>query len=53
MQVAQRAVILRLGRVIWDGKPAQITHDELGELFLTGRMRDEGDAEHGGSNPLL
>ena len=41
MAVAQRAVILRLGKVIWDGRPADITHDELGELFLTGRMRGE------------
>jgi branched-chain amino acid transport system ATP-binding protein len=41
MEVAERAVILRLGTVIWDGRPADITHDELGELFLTGRMRGE------------
>ncbi|KJC38814.1 ABC transporter ATP-binding protein [Bradyrhizobium sp. LTSP857] len=46
MAVAQRAVILRLGKVIWDGRPADITHDELGELFLTGRMRGEADVEH-------
>ena len=46
MAVAQRAVILRLGKVIWDGRPADITHDELGELFLTGRMRGEAEAEH-------
>ena len=46
MQVAQRAVILRLGKVIWDGRPADITHDELGELFLTGRMRGETGVEH-------
>jgi branched-chain amino acid transport system ATP-binding protein len=46
MAVAQRAVILRLGKVIWDGPPADITHDELGELFLTGRMRGETDVEH-------
>jgi len=46
MTVAQRAVILRLGKVIWDGRPADITHDELGELFLTGRMRGETDIEH-------
>jgi branched-chain amino acid transport system ATP-binding protein len=46
MAVAQRAVILRLGRVIWDGRPADITHDELGKLFLTGRMRGEADVEH-------
>jgi len=41
MEVADRAVILRLGEVIWDGKPADISHDELGELFLTGKMRSE------------
>ncbi len=35
MEVAERAVILRLGKVIWDGLPKDITHDELGELFLT------------------
>lgn len=46
MQVAHRAVILRLGQVIWDGRPADITHDELGELFLTGRMRGETGVEH-------
>jgi branched-chain amino acid transport system ATP-binding protein len=46
MEVAHRAVILRLGQVIWDGKPADITHDELGELFLTGRMRGEASAKH-------
>ena len=46
MEVAERAVILRLGAVIWDGRPADITHDELGELFLTGRMRGETSAVH-------
>lgn len=46
MEVAQRAVILRLGKVIWDGKPAEISHDELGELFMTGKMRDEAEAPH-------
>lgn len=46
MEVAERAVILRLGAVIWDGKPADITHEELGELFLTGRMRGETAASH-------
>ncbi|MCZ6910309.1 MAG: ABC transporter ATP-binding protein [Rickettsia endosymbiont of Ixodes persulcatus] len=46
MDVAQRAVILRLGKVIWDGMPADITHDELGELFLTGKMRGELEAPH-------
>lgn len=46
MEVAQRAVILRLGKVIWDGKPDDISHDELGELFLTGKMRGEQEAAH-------
>ena len=46
MEVAERAVILRLGKVIWDGLPKDITHDELGELFLTGKMRGETDAVH-------
>lgn len=46
MEVAQRAVILRLGKVIWDGLPKDITHDELGELFLTGKMRGELEAAH-------
>jgi branched-chain amino acid transport system ATP-binding protein len=46
MEVAQRAVILRLGKVIWDGKPAEISHDELGELFMTGKMRGETDVQH-------
>lgn len=43
MQVAERAIILRLGAVIWDGTPAEISHDELGELFLTGKMRGEAE----------
>jgi len=46
MEVAERAVILRLGTVIWDGPPKDITHDELGELFLTGKMRGETEAAH-------
>jgi branched-chain amino acid transport system ATP-binding protein len=46
MEVAERAVILRLGKVIWDGHPKDITHDELGELFLTGKMRGEAEVVH-------
>ena len=45
IEVAERAVILRLGKVIWDGAPADISHDELGELFLTGKIRGEIGAE--------
>ncbi|MBE9639638.1 ATP-binding cassette domain-containing protein [Salipiger mangrovisoli] len=52
MEVADRAVILRLGEVIWDGSPAEITHDELGELFLTGKMRGERELEAAHSNSL-
>ena len=40
MQVADRAVVLRLGEVIWDGPAAGINHDQLGELFMTGRLAD-------------
>jgi branched-chain amino acid transport system ATP-binding protein len=46
MEVAERAIILRLGKVIWDGRPQDITHDELGALFLTGKMRGEAEAAH-------
>jgi branched-chain amino acid transport system ATP-binding protein len=44
MQVAERAVVLRLGRVIWDSPVGAVTHDELGELFMTGRL--SRDAPH-------
>lgn len=44
MEVVDRAVILRLGEVIWDGRPADISHEDLGELFLTGRMRGERES---------
>ena len=46
MEVAERAIILRLGKVIWDGRPQDITHDELGALFLTGKLRGEAEAAH-------
>ena len=42
MQVAERAVVLRLGKVIWDGRTADITHAELGELFMTGQLSGSG-----------
>lgn len=38
MQVAERAVVLRLGKVIWDGRTTDITHAQLGELFMTGQL---------------
>jgi branched-chain amino acid transport system ATP-binding protein len=37
MEVAQRAVVLRLGRIVWTGGTSTITHGELGSLFMTGR----------------
>ena len=40
MEVVDRAIVLRLGLPIWDGPPAAITHDELGELFMTGKLPD-------------
>lgn len=40
MEVAQRAVVLRLGQVIWDGPTQEISHAELGSLFLTGKLPD-------------
>jgi branched-chain amino acid transport system ATP-binding protein len=38
MEVAERAVVLRLGKVIWDGRTRDITHGELGDLFMTGEI---------------
>lgn len=38
MEVAERAVVLRLGKVIWDGATQDITHGELGDLFMTGEI---------------
>ena len=40
MEVAERAVVLRLGKVIWDGRKVDITHAELGQLFMTGQIGD-------------
>lgn len=51
MQVAKRAVVLRLGEVIWDGPVADVNHEQLGELFMTGRLSDgrtlTSAADHG------
>lgn len=44
MEVAERAVVLRLGKVIWDGRTSDITHAELGELFMTGQLGGSGTA---------
>jgi branched-chain amino acid transport system ATP-binding protein len=36
LQVAGRAVVLRLGQIIWNGAVAELTDKKLGALFLTG-----------------
>ena len=38
MEVSKRVAVLRLGQVIWTGAPAAITHEQLGSLFMTGRL---------------
>ena len=38
MQVASRAAVLRLGEVIWTGPPDSISFDQLGEIFMTGKL---------------
>jgi branched-chain amino acid transport system ATP-binding protein len=40
MQVAERAVVLRLGKVIWDSPASEVSHTDLGELFMTGRVQE-------------
>jgi branched-chain amino acid transport system ATP-binding protein len=46
MEVAGRAVVLRLGKVIWDGPKANITHAELGDLFMTGQIGKSKNHPH-------
>ena len=41
MEAAERAVVLRLGKVIWDSPVSALSHDKLGELFMTGNHRQE------------
>jgi branched-chain amino acid transport system ATP-binding protein len=38
MEVASRAAVLRLGEVIWTGPPSGISFEELGEIFMTGKL---------------
>ena len=49
MEAAERAVVLRLGKVIWDSPVGEVSHTDLGELFMTGRVqgRDAAAAPHG------
>jgi branched-chain amino acid transport system ATP-binding protein len=36
METAERAVVLRLGKVIWDTPVGELSQEKLGELFMTG-----------------
>lgn len=38
MQVASRAAVLRLGEVVWTGPPGSISFEQLGEIFMTGKL---------------
>jgi branched-chain amino acid transport system ATP-binding protein len=44
METAERAVVLRLGKVIWDSPASEVSHTDLGELFMTGRVQDRSAA---------
>jgi ABC-type branched-subunit amino acid transport system ATPase component len=44
MEAAERAVVLRLGKVIWDSPAAEVSHTDLGELFMTGRVQERDAA---------
>jgi len=44
MEAAERAVVLRLGKVIWDSPVSALSHEKLGELFMTGNHRQETSA---------
>jgi branched-chain amino acid transport system ATP-binding protein len=41
MEAAERAVVLRLGKVIWDSPTVELSHNDLGELFMTGQVQDK------------
>lgn len=42
---AERVVVMRLGRVLWDGPADDVDHDRLGEMFLgTADHMDPGDS---------
>lgn len=46
MDVGRRVVVLRLGSVIWNGAPNEISHTGLGNLFMFGQV-SEPDNAHG------
>lgn len=52
MQVAERAVVLRLGKVIWDGPCSDITHEELGRLFMTGTLARDAPRQPPAATPI-
>jgi branched-chain amino acid transport system ATP-binding protein len=39
MAVAERTIVLRLGKVIWDSPTGALSHPQLGELFMTGNLK--------------
>lgn len=41
MEVSDRIVVLRLGKVVWDSPRAQIDHQQLGELFLARKVVEQ------------
>lgn len=41
MAAAERAVVLRLGKVIWDSPVGELSNADLGELFMTGRRASD------------
>jgi branched-chain amino acid transport system ATP-binding protein len=45
IEAANRAVVLRLGKVIWDSPTAQLSQSDLGELFMTGQIANKCSAE--------
>jgi branched-chain amino acid transport system ATP-binding protein len=41
MEAAERAVVLRLGKVIWDSPVEALSTADLGELFMTGKRASD------------
>jgi branched-chain amino acid transport system ATP-binding protein len=46
METAERAVVLRLGKVIWDSPTSELSHADLGDLFMSGRILDKTSPDH-------
>ena len=44
MATADRAVVMRLGHVIWDSATAALSHADLGQLFMTGKIENRSAA---------